>query len=153
MSQHHDRLWSACRAAAMTTAAVLACPSLSLAAIERVECPSELPEKSMRLIDTPPGWRSYVAAPLYLHAAAPIDGPPEALGQLRGTATREGKTTWTHTYDLTGPFPEGKWLQCSYGMLNEVSLSKRLDDDIKACTITGRKGDKAGQNVFEIVCK
>lgn len=58
-----------------------------------------------------------------------------------------------YRYSLEGPFPEGKWFPCEYGMLNEFSLSKRLDDDTKECTVTGRKGERAGQNVFDIVCK
>lgn len=31
------------------------------------------------------GWRPYIAAPLYLHSVAISDGPPERLGQLKGT--------------------------------------------------------------------
>jgi hypothetical protein len=153
MNRPRSRLWCACRAAAITGAVLLAFPVVSLAAVQRVDCPPLLPERSIRLLDTPSGWRTYIAAPLYLHSAAPIDGPPEALGQLRGTATLGGENSWADAYDLSGRYPEGKWMQCSYGMLNEVSLSKRLDDDTNECTITGRKGDKAGQNVFEIVCK
>ena len=84
---------------------------------------------------------------------APTDGPPERLGQLMGRQVRTGKNAWTDAYDLRGPFPEGKWLQCSYGMLNEVVLSKRLDDRITACSVKGKKGAKAGQNVFSVECR
>jgi hypothetical protein len=38
-------------------------------------------------------------------------------------------------------------------MLNEIVLSKRLDDGITSCTVMGRKGEKAGQNVFSVVCR
>jgi hypothetical protein len=88
-----------------------------------------------------------------LHSAAIADGPPGTLGQLRGTTERRGKGEWVDKYDLTGNYPEGKWLQCSYGMLNEITLSRRIDDDTKECTIIGKHGQKAGQNVFEIGCK
>ncbi|WP_308700827.1 STY0301 family protein [Pseudoduganella guangdongensis] len=54
---------------------------------------------------------------------------------------------------MHGPYPEGKWLQCSYGMLNEIVLSRRLDDSITVCTIEGKKGGKAGQNVFSVECR
>ncbi|MTW11997.1 hypothetical protein GM658_15435 [Pseudoduganella eburnea] len=64
-----------------------------------------------------------------------------------------GPNAWIDTYDLHGQFPDGKWLQCSYGMLNEIVLSKHLDDGVTACTIRGRKGDKAGQNVFSVECR
>ena len=66
---------------------------------------------------------------------------------------RTDRNAWTDTYDLRGPFPEGKWLQCSYGMLNEVVLSRRLDDRVTTCTIKGKKGDKAGLNVFSVDCR
>jgi hypothetical protein len=96
------------------------------------------------LKDVGAGWRPYVASPLYLHSVAPTDGPPEHLGQLMGKQVKAGSD---------GRFPDGKWLQCSYGMLNEIVLSKRLDDGITSCTVMGRKGEKAGQNVFSVVCR
>lgn len=70
-----------------------------------------------------------------------------------GRQVRTAQNTWTDTYDLQGSFPDGKWLQCSYGMLNEIVLAKRLDDGVTACTIKGKKGEKAGQNVFSVECR
>lgn len=99
------------------------------------------------------GGRPYVASPLCLRSVEPTDGPPERLGQLVGKHASSGRDSWVDTYDLSGPYPEGKWLQCSYGMLNEVVLAKRLDDSIAACTVKGKKGDKAGQNVFSVECR
>lgn len=81
-------------------------------------CPEQISEPSVRLTNIGGGWRSFVASPLFLHSVALTDGPPERLGQLMGKQTRMGKNAWADTYDLRGPFPEGKWLQCSYGMLN-----------------------------------
>jgi len=118
-----------------------------------LSCPAQISESSVALAGVAEGWRPYVASPLYLHSAAPIDGPPERLGQLVGKHVRTGPNTWTDTYDLRGPYPEGKWLQCSYGMLNEIVLSRRLEDGITACTIKGKKGNKAGQNVFSVLCR
>jgi hypothetical protein len=116
-------------------------------------CPMQISEPLLSVKDDGAGWRSFVAAPLYLHSASPADGPPERLGQLKGQQVSTGRNSWTDTYDLRGPFPDGKWLQCSYGMLNEIVLSKRLDDKITSCTIKGTKGEKAGQNVFNITCR
>jgi len=70
-----------------------------------------------------------------------------------GKQVRTGQNAWTDTYDLRGPFPDGKWLQCSYGMLNEIVLAKCLDDGVTTCTIKGMKGEKAGQNVFSVECR
>lgn len=119
----------------------------------QLACPEQISEPSIVLKNVGAGWQSYVAAPLYLHSVAPIDGPPERLGQLMGKQMNTGPNAWIDTYELRGSFPEGKWLQCSYGMLNEIVLSKRLDDSITSCTIKGKKGEKAGQNVFSVDCR
>lgn len=50
-------------------------------------------------------------------------------------------------------YPEGKWLQCSYGVLGEVTLSRKMDDGISLCEVTYRKGSKAGQNAIHIDCR
>lgn len=120
---------------------------------QRIECPGEIPQASVKLTSTPPGWQTYVAAPLFLHNAAPTSGPPQDLGQMIGDTVRKSKTEWIDKYSLEGRYPNGKWLQCDYGVLNEISLSKRLDDDTKECTISGKKGEKAGQNLFTIRCR
>ncbi|WP_342115562.1 STY0301 family protein [Pseudoduganella sp. OTU4001] len=127
--------------------------SLQAQSSSNLGCPPQISEPSVKLKDVDAGWMTFIAAPLYLHSVAVIDGPPERLGQLVGKHVATGRNAWTDTYDLRGPFPEGKWLQCSYGMLNEVVLAKRLDDRITACTIKGKKGDKAGQNVFSVECR
>jgi hypothetical protein len=118
-----------------------------------LNCPTKISEPSITLSDVAGGWRTFIASPLYLHSVAPTDGPPERLGQLMGKQVRTGQNAWTDTYDLRGPFPDGKWLQCSYGMLNEIVLAKRLDDGVTTCTIKGMKGEKAGQNVFSVECR
>lgn len=131
---------------------MLLMPTFASATTQRVECPSELPISSLQM-SAPPQWRTFISAPLFLHDAAPTDGPPERLGSQMGERIRKTNTEWTYRYKLDGPFPEGKWFQCDYGMLNEFSLSKRLPDDTKECIVTGKKGEKAGQHVFDIICK
>lgn len=116
-------------------------------------CPPQIQESSVDLRNVGADWTTFVAAPLYLHSVTVTDGPPERLGQLVGRHVATGRDAWTDTYDLRGPYPEGKWLQCSYGMLNEIVLAKRLEDSITRCTIRGKKGDKAGQNVFSVECR
>lgn len=117
------------------------------------ECPASIPEKSVRLVNTPPGWATTTNAPLYLHAAAPMNGPPEKLGELSDFTQKRGKNEWTYTYKLDGKFPDGKWLACTYGESDQVTLSKRIDDEIEACTFTYRKGKYAGQNDIAIRCR
>lgn len=123
------------------------------AATTSLACPAGVPATSISLAAVPSGWTPYIDGPLYLSAAAPIDGAPERRGQLvpSGERKRKGKTTLS--YRLDGRYPDGKWLQCSYGVHGEVTLSRRLDDSVSVCEFTYRKGSKAGQNEIDIDCR
>ena len=132
---------------------LLAASSLAAAASFKIDCPAQIPNSSLRVADTPAGWRATVVSPLFLHNAAPLDGPPINLGTLIGESLKDTPNHWITRYPLNGEFPKGKWITCDYGLLNEVSLSKRLPDETKECTVTGRKGKYAGQNTFDIVCR
>lgn len=117
------------------------------------ECPKSIQEKAIHIQDAPLGWAAFVGSPMYLHGAAPMSGPPEQLGELADFKQQRGKNTWTYTYQLDGKFPEGKWLACTYGESDQVTLSKRLDDSIQVCTFTFRKGTHVGQNDIAIRCQ
>jgi hypothetical protein len=123
------------------------------AAPKRYECPQMIPESSVNLVSPAPRWKPFVSSPLYLNSAAPADGPPERLGVLRGEEQKASKDGWIHKYSLTGPYPEGKWLRCDYGPLGGISLSSRLPDEIQECTVKGKKGEHAGENIIEVWCK
>ena len=133
--------------------AVFASQSEAAGALPSFECPMSIQETSVHIADVPSGWTPRVASPLYLHGAAPMNGPPEKLGELSDFTQRRGKNEWTYTYLLDGKFPDGKWLACTYGEADQVTLSKRLDDSIQACTFTYRKGKYVGQNDIAIQCK
>ena len=117
------------------------------------ECPKSIPETSLQLTSPNQDWKSFISSPLYLSSAAPADGPPERLGILREDDYTKTKAGWKRKYALTGQYPEGKWLRCDYGSLGEVSLAKRLPDEIKECTVTGKKGSHAGESLVEILCQ
>ena len=117
------------------------------------ECPTSISEKSIRLVDTPTGWATFAGSPLYLHGAAPMNGPPEQLGELADYQQTAGKQGPTYTYHLDGKFPDGKWLACTYGESNQVTLSKRLDDSVQVCRFKYRKGKHVGQNDVAISCE
>ena len=116
-------------------------------------CPASVPAASISLNAVPAGWTPYIDSPLYLSAAAPIDGAPERRGQLVPSGERKKKGQTTLSYRLEGRYPEGKWLQCSYGMHGEVTLSRRMDDSVSLCEFTYRQGSKAGQNEIDIDCR
>lgn len=127
--------------------------SMAGAAAVVPECPKSIQEKSIQILDAPSGWAAFVGSPLYLHGAAPMSGPPEQLGELADFKQKRGKNTWTSTYKLDGKFPEGKWLACTYGESDQVTLSQRLDDSIQVCTFTYRKGTHVGQSDIAIRCQ
>lgn len=117
------------------------------------ECPASIREKSVQLVETPPGWRSFVGAPLYLHAAEPMISPPELLGSLIPDVERKGKTGMIYTYKIDGTFPDGKWLACRYGESDQVTLARALPAATTVCTFTYRKGEYGGQNMIKIDCR
>jgi hypothetical protein len=116
------------------------------------ECPESIPASSVKISSPAEGWVPYVAAPLYLHAAAPMSGPPDMKGDLADFKETRGKGEWSYTYSLDGTFADGKWLQCTYGEYNQLTLSRRLPDETRECKLTYRKGAKAGQHQIKITC-
>lgn len=116
-------------------------------------CPESVPAASISLTGVPAGWTPYIDSPLYLSAPAPIDGAPQRRGQLVPSGERKEKGQTTISYRLEGRYPDGKWLQCSYGVHGEVTLSRRMDDGVSVCEFTYRKGSKAGQNEIDIDCR
>ena len=139
----------------LAVAGLLALAAISVAAAEiAIVCPTELQPEAMRIVTTPSGWQPYISSPLYLHSAAPIFGPPERLGQLRGQTIKRSKGESTVQYDgLDSPLPEGVWFSCEYGEGNQFSVAKKLPAGIKSCVVKYKKGEKAGQNDLDIKCK
>jgi hypothetical protein len=129
--------------------AALATPVIVQAA---QQCPDSIPASSVKITPPATGWVPYVASPLYLHAAAPMSGPPEMKGDLADFKETHGKGEWAYTYSLDGTFTDGKWLQCTYGEYNQVTLSTRLPDETRECKFIYRKGTKAGQHQIKIAC-
>ena len=127
--------------------------STASAATPTLECPASIQEKSIRVTDTPAGWSAFAGSPLYLHGAAPMNGPPEKLGELSDYVQRRGKNEWTYTYQLDGKFPDGKWLACTYGESDQITLSRKLDDSLTVCTFKYRKGKYVGQHDIAISCR
>jgi hypothetical protein len=127
----------------------------ALAGSGQINCPAKIPETSMRVTHAPQPWKPYVLSPLYLSSAVATAGPPELRAVLTGDSTwRRGLTEWTTTYNLRdGGFPNGKWMECRYGELGQISLSIRLHDQTQACTLRFGKGENAGQRSIKIFCK
>jgi hypothetical protein len=127
--------------------------SQSIARQQVIECPASVPPSSIQLAAPAPEWQPFVTAPLYLHSAAPLYGPPEARGSIADFTSHPGNPEWSYHYRLEGNFADGKWIQCAYGENNEVTFSKRIEDNTEECTFTYRKGRKVAQHEIKIQCK
>jgi hypothetical protein len=118
-----------------------------------LQCPQSIEQKSVQLINAPAGWATFVHKPLYLHGAAPMSGPPNELGELADYSEKREKGAMVYTYKLDAPFPAGKWLSCTYGEGDQISLGMKLADNIKVCTFRYKKGTHVGENNIAISCQ
>jgi len=118
-----------------------------------LQCPQSINQKSIQLRDTPSGWTTFVHNPLYLHGAAPMSGPPEELGELADYRENREKGAMVYTYRLDAPFPAGKWLSCTYGEADQISLGMKLPDNVKVCTFRYKKGPHVGEKTIAISCE
>lgn len=62
----------------------------------KIDCPAEIGAASVRIVNPPANWRAAATAPIYLHNAAPLDGPPEDLGTLMGGRSNRRRTNGSH---------------------------------------------------------
>lgn len=87
------------------------------ASTQSIECPPSIPASSIRVVDAEPGWVPFIPSALYLHAAAPMYGPPEMRGDLADFKKIAGKDQWLYTYQH--PFPMGN----GYSVLTGSTIS------------------------------
>lgn len=118
----------------------------------QIDCPLELPQEAVRIIQPPSDWAPFVRTGVRLSSAEPMFGPASEKGYLKPTSTKvlRGKSVdiWR---ELGGPMPSGKWIACNYGDHNEFILSKRIDDNTSECTVANSK-DKQGRVVVDVRC-
>jgi hypothetical protein len=123
----------------------------------RVECPAKLGPQSLHVVAPAGGWTTHVPVGLWLHAAAPMDGPPADMVTLQGDAySTKGKsktTRWMLTQDSSDDGIHEKWMACFYGVGNDVIMSKRIDDAVTECTVTYTKQPEPARDTVEIRCK
>jgi len=118
-----------------------------------ISCPAVLKPGSIR-IDAGTGWDSFVEFPLNLYEAGMSGGPPASLAILRGEQQHRSKHLITTRYTFTSHWPSGgKWLDCRYGEAGEISISRRLDDGVRECTISEFQAVPGNPRRIDIACK
>ncbi|MBJ7314364.1 STY0301 family protein [Rugamonas sp. CCM 8940] len=132
---------------------LLAFVQTAAAAPHQISCPAEVAPSAIQLVT--PGWTPHVKFPVPLRAAVASGGPPEQEAKLVGeTNWSRGTSEWSTTYTFGEiGFPDGKWIDCIYGRDAQFSLSKRLADGVKECTITVLKVNRGHQINVKILCK
>lgn len=65
---------------------------------------------------------------------------------------KKNKKMWVDRFLLGQPDTDGNWISCNYGDGNAVMLAKRIDDNIRECTVTYSKRGTA-RPLIDIACK
>jgi hypothetical protein len=127
--------------------------SHAIAAAQKVECPTEIPPSAVQVVNMP-GWKMFIQFPLYLSSAGMSAGPPESLAVLRGESLNRSDSGQSTRYEFGDMGLEhGKWLDCGYGTGSQITLSKRLDDALRECTVTYLKSKRPDKQNIKITCK
>jgi hypothetical protein len=126
---------------ALGTAALLS--AAANAAEHRIECPAEIPRKSIAIVSPPDGWTPFVpfefSPGLPLVSAGLMWGEPSTMTiskpNFAGTVRGQEVEKWTQLSEMVGV---EKWMACFYGEngQHDVILSKRLDNNTIGCTVT-----------------
>ena len=123
----------------------------------RITCPAKLDAQALHVDAPAGGWTTHVPVGLWLHAAAPIDGPPSEMVTLQGDAySTKGKsktTRWMLKQDSSDDRNHEKWMACFYGAGNDVIVSKRIDDAVTECSVTYTKQASPARDAVDIRCK
>ncbi|WP_374581196.1 STY0301 family protein [Pseudoduganella sp.] len=121
-------------------------------AAPRNECPDVIRPAAVQVEMY--GWQSYIEFPLRLSSAGVAAGPPDMRAGLKGEriSKRSELEVTVFRFGETG-FEQGKWLVCSYGQGGEISLHKRLPENLKACTVSYQTPAKAPRQSIRIDCE
>lgn len=120
----------------------------------RIECPAELPEDTMKIITAPDGWTPSIRSGLLLHSVDISDGPPAERAFLKPDTSRRHGTNFSEKWiELnTARTSHGAWIACNYGDSNSATLGRRLSDTVTQCTVTYGKDPQRGTTI-DVNCK
>lgn len=120
-----------------------------------IACPSDVPAKTIHVESSSPDWVPFVDDSALLVGANASAGPPGSFATLVGDpSTHAPANTQSVTYRFDPEHQHnGNWIECIYGGRPEISLYKRLQDDVSECTIETRRRSKTEAAQVRIVCK
>lgn len=126
----------------------------SVASEEHIVCPSSLESTSVEIKNAPTGWVPFVATTFQLNSAAPMDGPPALLGYLKEVSHSKVANKQITKWEMSpgsNAYPDGKWIACKYGPINELVISTRIGDQVSNC-VAAATVEKSGDKSIEIKC-
>jgi hypothetical protein len=134
--------------------AAMLCAASSAAALDRlVTCPAELQPQAIK-ITAGAGWVPRIESPLQLYAAGMSAGPPGSVPALPGRETHRDKEQVSTAYGFDPDSrPNHVWLNCTYGQGGEISVSRRLDERTRECTVTQFKPVPGEPRKIDMACK
>lgn len=91
-------------------------------------CPKVFPAHVFHPASTTDGWLADTDSPAPLHSIGIFDGPPDQGALLKPWDSPKDRDTWK----LAPPYPQGLWLQCSYGN-GALTLSRQLPTVPETC--------------------
>lgn len=123
-----------------------------MASHQRIDCPDNLAAETVQVIAAPSGWIPFTPTVLRLHSATFMAGPPASMTILKEDASTSAKNQQVDTWYFRSPQPDGIWLTCGYGLGNEVTLSKRMEDAIIACSVTYSNREQDSASAIVVMC-
>ncbi|MES2743081.1 MAG: STY0301 family protein [Pseudomonadota bacterium] len=129
--------------------AVLTCGNV-YAQEKKINCPETISREAITLSRAPEGWTPYTDSIFRLRSIGMMSGPPDSLQELVPDGGKQGKTIQTFKWSFQ-PKDE-KWISCKYGLGGEMSLSKKIEEDMSECVVTYLT-DKHGETTIQFKCK
>lgn len=126
----------------------------SVAAPVQIACPLEVPASSLQVRVPEGDWAAFVDSPARLVGANVSAGPPGSYATLVGEpGPRSSVSVHTVRYRFEREHLRNEnWIECVYGGRPEISLFKRLRDDLAECTIETRRREKHESASINITC-
>lgn len=136
-----------CLAAALISTQGIAAPL-------QIACPVEVPASALQVRVPGGDWAAFVDSPATLVGANVSAGPPGSYATLVGEpGPRSTASLQTVTYRFEREHLRNEnWIECVYGGRPEISLFKRLRDDLAECTIETRRRKKHEPAQVRITC-
>lgn len=126
-----------------------------MAAPFHIACPVEVPASAVQVRAPSGDWAAFIDNPAKLVGANVSAGPPGSYATLVGEPNpRSAANVQTVKYRFERQSLRNEnWIECVYGGRPEISLFKRLQNDVAECTIETRRPEQYETAQVRITCQ